>query len=377
MKKLLLPIAIIALLVLGGCTKKAADKKEDSESKQSTQEQSTQEQTTPAKTDTTQKKTETDKQIGMVNPASQYCEKNGGKLETKKNGKGDEYGVCVFADNQQCEEWAFFRGFCPKGGVKITGYTTPASAYCAILGGEYKVSKKTAQEEKGNCTFKNGAECDAQDIYDAKCPMHFNEPATSWVYKKYDHAKALIGYQDQVIKLIEGGQVHKGENKPQLIVDAVAISNIPKNATLGYDHATAKKDQNSLAKADYGAEIDMPVKDSKKVVKIYPNTHGKEFMVLGRFDTCDVTFERTVIFYNNDHRVKVTLYGNKDEIIKENHSYFRDSKKCNGKVWNYEKSNSIREDFEKDLKSGKINSGNATESWYGQFGMIVETIAAL
>ncbi|MEA3339639.1 MAG: DUF333 domain-containing protein [Chloroflexota bacterium] len=28
---------------------------------------------------------------------------------------GGEYGVCVFSDGSECEEWAFFRGECEPG----------------------------------------------------------------------------------------------------------------------------------------------------------------------------------------------------------------------------------------------------------------------
>ena len=39
-----------------------------------------------------------------------------------------QIGVCYFADNKQCEEWALEKGYCPVGGVKVTGYNTPAAA---------------------------------------------------------------------------------------------------------------------------------------------------------------------------------------------------------------------------------------------------------
>ncbi len=53
--------------------------------------------------------------IGMPNPASAYCAQNGGKLEIRKDAQGGEYGVCIFADGSECEEWAFFRGECRPG----------------------------------------------------------------------------------------------------------------------------------------------------------------------------------------------------------------------------------------------------------------------
>ena len=70
----------------------------------------------------------------------------------------------------QCEEWALLRGDCPVGGVKVTGYVTPAARYCAITGGEYAVTGNSgADDEQGACTFKDGPQCDAWDYYDGKC----------------------------------------------------------------------------------------------------------------------------------------------------------------------------------------------------------------
>ena len=40
---------------------------------------------------------------------------------------GGQYGICFFDDNRQCEEWALLRGDCPVGGLKVTGYITPAA----------------------------------------------------------------------------------------------------------------------------------------------------------------------------------------------------------------------------------------------------------
>ncbi len=49
---------------------------------------------------------------GIANPASVYCQKQGGKLEIRKDINGGQYGVCIFTDESECEEWAFFRGEC-------------------------------------------------------------------------------------------------------------------------------------------------------------------------------------------------------------------------------------------------------------------------
>ncbi|MFA5048820.1 MAG: DUF333 domain-containing protein [Patescibacteria group bacterium] len=55
---------------------------------------------------------------GLANPASVYCQQNGGKLDIRKNNDGSEYGICVFADKSECDEWKFFRQECqPKSGA--------------------------------------------------------------------------------------------------------------------------------------------------------------------------------------------------------------------------------------------------------------------
>jgi uncharacterized protein len=106
----------------------------------------------------------------ISNPASDNCIQKGGTLTITKRGDGGEYGVCTFTDNMQCEEWALFRGDCPVGGIKITGYVTPAAVYCAITAGEYTVTgQSNTQQEQGSCAFKNGKTCDVWDYWNGKC----------------------------------------------------------------------------------------------------------------------------------------------------------------------------------------------------------------
>jgi Tol biopolymer transport system component/putative hemolysin len=107
---------------------------------------------------------------GIANPASENCVAQGGKVTIQARGDGGEYGICLFEDNRQCEEWALLRGECPVGGVKVTGYVTPAGVYCTITGGEYAVTGNSgAADEQGTCTFKDGSQCVAWDYYNGKC----------------------------------------------------------------------------------------------------------------------------------------------------------------------------------------------------------------
>ena len=47
--------------------------------------------------------------VGMSNPASEFCIKQGGKLETKKDAEGGEYALCHLPDGTVVEEWEYFR----------------------------------------------------------------------------------------------------------------------------------------------------------------------------------------------------------------------------------------------------------------------------
>ena len=105
----------------------------------------------------------------IANPASVNCTDKGGQLEIKKAGDNGEYGVCIFEDNRQCEEWALLRGVCPEGGLKITGYATDAEVYCAITGGTYNVPNEKAEKEQGTCEFKSGKKCDVWEYFNGKC----------------------------------------------------------------------------------------------------------------------------------------------------------------------------------------------------------------
>ena len=56
--------------------------------------------------------------VGMANPASVNCIKQGGSLVMRQNAAGT-YGICLFKGGRECEEWALFRGECPVGGLPV------------------------------------------------------------------------------------------------------------------------------------------------------------------------------------------------------------------------------------------------------------------
>lgn len=106
----------------------------------------------------------------LANPASVNCTQQGGTLTIERRPDGGQFGVCTFTDNQQCEEWALFRGECPRTGLRVTGFATPAGRYCAITGGRYSVvSAPGATPERGTCSLPDGRSCEADAFHTGAC----------------------------------------------------------------------------------------------------------------------------------------------------------------------------------------------------------------
>lgn len=177
-------LVLTSIILAAGCTlPNAAQKQQPIENQ-------TQVQTETDKT-TTQPQTNQTTQI--ANPASTNCIEKGGKLEMRMREGLGEYGVCYFEDNRQCEEWAMFRGECPVGGVKVTGYNSDAAAFCAITGGEYQIltGKLDGGQEQGKCKLKNGKECDVWEYYKGNCDQNSakasEEKIAAAIYKCKDN----------------------------------------------------------------------------------------------------------------------------------------------------------------------------------------------
>jgi len=72
---------------------------------------------------------ETDDQTGLPNPASVFCEEQGGKNETRTDASGGQYGVCLFEDGTECDQWAYFNGECQPGQQELSPSPVPVPAY--------------------------------------------------------------------------------------------------------------------------------------------------------------------------------------------------------------------------------------------------------
>jgi hypothetical protein len=99
-----------------------------------------------------------------------------------------------------------FRGECPIGGIRITGYITPAARYCAIRGGRYRVTgNSNTEQEQGTCTFRNGRTCNVWDDFDGKC-----DPNTAAGQSSYNDPFAycaVVGTIDTPDRLYDGAKL--------------------------------------------------------------------------------------------------------------------------------------------------------------------------
>ena len=51
----------------------------------------------------------------LPNPASAYCEEQGGRVEIVTDDDGGQRGICVLADGRRVDEWEHYRDRPPEG----------------------------------------------------------------------------------------------------------------------------------------------------------------------------------------------------------------------------------------------------------------------
>jgi putative hemolysin len=104
----------------------------------------------------------------LPNPASVYCEQQGGKLEIRVASDYSQLGVCVFPDGSECDEWAFYRRECApasQGG----SMPNPASAFCEQQGYQSEIRTASDGSQAGVCIFPDGSECDEWAYFRGEC----------------------------------------------------------------------------------------------------------------------------------------------------------------------------------------------------------------
>lgn len=102
-----------------------------------------------------------DGQTGLANPASVYCQELGFREETRENEAG-QYGMCIFEDGSECDNWDFLAGRCGQ-----------EHSYCSQQGFELK---SVDESNIATCIFEDGSTCDEFSYFKGDCKSGDNLP---------------------------------------------------------------------------------------------------------------------------------------------------------------------------------------------------------
>jgi hypothetical protein len=128
----------------------------------------------------------------------------------------------------------------------------------------------------------------------------------------------------------------------------------------------ALEERDALINGKPGPDTDFSFEPSKKIINI-GDVFVKDYLVLGRYDVCDVAFDRKAVFYNNGYQVQILLSADKEKIQENMGQYFiYDELNClEEKVWDPDKQDEFYD---------KLTTGQASESaleWYETFDDIM------
>ena len=93
---------------------------------------------------------------GLANPASVFCEEQGGTVEIVTDPDGNQGGICQLPDGTQIEEWEYYRQFSGEGGG--AGLANPAAVFCEEQGG-------TVSGVEPMCELPDGTVVDAWEYF--------------------------------------------------------------------------------------------------------------------------------------------------------------------------------------------------------------------
>ena len=131
-----------------------------------------------------------DENTEIANPASVYCEENGGTLNL-------EEWLCMFEDGSYCEEWSYFRWECQPGEIMYNTVeeqiwmANPASVYCIEQGWESIINEDKEWNQYWVCRFADWSEVDEWEYYRANHPI-------SQLYSEENLAAAQVAIEDSV-----------------------------------------------------------------------------------------------------------------------------------------------------------------------------------
>lgn len=264
-----------------------------------------------------------------------------------------------------------FRGACPVGGLKITGYDDEAQVYCAVTGG-------TVDMKRGACGYPNGADCDLKALFSGRCRQQTVPTASGIRYRQYPDAGLAVAYLDGIMAFVESsGNVPTastaapGKGKDlRLTVDITPLADLPDEGPLGFNRRDAERERAALEAGSFGPSVMPAVAASGRFVAA-GDLKLKTFVTLARFEVCSVLFERVARFYHAGRMVTLTLAADRGSLIADNPDYFSaDARNCgDSPVWKRSGGSSAAERFYADLAAGTVS--RSARNWYHSFQSVI------
>ncbi len=120
----------------------------------------------------------------LANPASVYCEGQGYTLEIRTDSDSNQYGVCIFADGSECEEWSFYRGECDHAAPDVE---QPAATSAPVEMAEAWVYVDVVEDDSlpGNRyagTTLTWVDVESGAAHQAPAPGRYHQVLGEWVY---------------------------------------------------------------------------------------------------------------------------------------------------------------------------------------------------
>ena len=150
-------------------------------------------------------------------------------------------------------------------------------------------------------------------------------------------------------------------------VEVTLIENL--EDTMGFDMETAQLNEVNLAEGKYGEDVDFPIGVSKKIRRV-GDYNAQDFVVMGRFEICDLRFERKLYFFANGYQIVMTLSIPRDVLTASSPDYFTTNpENCQDDlIWDFDK----QDEFYNVLAEGK--GAELIQEKFDLFNQIVETI---
>jgi hypothetical protein len=187
------------------------------------------------------------------------------------------------------------------------------------------------------------------------------------IYKN-EKANFYFSYMPDKFIISNSYDETKSNDKFNIVIEIDEISKIENDVPFGYDRKTSILEKENLENGKKGKGID--VNKDVELVK-FENIYGEINTILSRDSIEDITFERKLLFFNNNYRVIITVYGNVYKIINAMPSYFNYNKSSKIFSWVYKKNGSNFQEFIDTIK--KSNNNYAT-LWFNSIRDILNEI---